>query len=59
MASYESVIGILEAELTAVADAFGALTPARRPAALSGDLEWVLAASGRAPAEDGRLPLIG
>src|SRR5260370_26110551 len=27
MASYESVIGILEAELTAVADAFGALTP--------------------------------
>ena len=27
MASYESVIGILEAELTAVADVFGALTP--------------------------------
>ena len=27
MASYESVIGILEAELTSVADAFGALTP--------------------------------
>jgi hypothetical protein len=27
MTSYESVIGTLEAELTAVADAFGGLTP--------------------------------
>jgi len=36
MASYESVIGILEAELTAVADVFGALTPDqwRRPTLL-------------------------
>jgi hypothetical protein len=34
-------------------------TTGRRPAALSDDLEWVLAASGRAPADDGRLPLIG
>ena len=34
-------------------------TTGRRPAALSDDLEWVLAASGRAPAEDSRLPLIG
>jgi hypothetical protein len=23
------------------------------------DLDWILAASGRAPADDGRLPLIG
>ncbi|HME66235.1 MAG TPA: hypothetical protein VKG61_15225, partial [Streptosporangiaceae bacterium] len=29
MASYESVIGILEAELTAVADVFGGLTSAQ------------------------------
>jgi Mycothiol maleylpyruvate isomerase N-terminal domain len=34
-------------------------TTGRRPAALSDDLEWVLAASGRAPADDSRLPLIG
>jgi mycothiol maleylpyruvate isomerase-like protein len=30
-----------------------------RPAALSGDLGWVLAASGRAESSDNRLPLIG
>jgi cation diffusion facilitator CzcD-associated flavoprotein CzcO len=34
-------------------------TTGRRPAALSDDLEWILAASGRAPADDSRLPLIG
>jgi hypothetical protein len=34
-------------------------TTGRRPAALSDDLDWVLAASGRAPADDSRLPLIG
>jgi len=34
-------------------------TTGRRPAALSDDLEWILAASGRAPASDSRLPLIG
>ena len=34
-------------------------TTGGRPAALSDDLEWVLAASGRAPADDSRLPLIG
>ena len=34
-------------------------TTGSRPAALSDDLEWILAASGRAPADDSRLPLIG
>ena len=34
-------------------------TTGRRPAALSDDLEWILAASGRAPSDDNRLPLIG
>jgi hypothetical protein len=30
-----------------------------REAALSDDLDWILAASGRAPSDDNRLPLIG
>jgi len=34
-------------------------TTGRRPAGLSDDLEWILAASGRAPSDDNRLPLIG
>jgi len=34
-------------------------TTGSRPAGLSDDLEWILAASGRAPADDNRLPLIG
>jgi hypothetical protein len=34
-------------------------TTGRRPAGLSDDLDWILAASGRAPADDNRLPLIG
>jgi len=34
-------------------------TTGRRPAALSDDLDWVLAASGRVPSDDNRLPLIG
>ena len=34
-------------------------TTGRRPAGLSGDLDWILAASGRAPSDDNRLPLIG
>jgi uncharacterized protein (TIGR03083 family) len=34
-------------------------TTGQRPAELSGDLDWVLAASGRAPSDDNRLPLIG
>ena len=34
-------------------------TTGRRPAALADDLDWILAASGRAPADDNRLPLIG
>ena len=34
-------------------------TTGGRPAPLSDDLEWILAASGRAPAEDNRLPLNG
>jgi Mycothiol maleylpyruvate isomerase N-terminal domain len=34
-------------------------TTGRRPAALSDDLDWILAASGRAPSDDNRLPLIG
>jgi uncharacterized protein (TIGR03083 family) len=34
-------------------------TTGRRPEALSDDLEWILAASGRAPSDDNRLPLIG
>jgi hypothetical protein len=67
MTSYESVTGTLEAELAAVADAFAGLTPDQwqrstllvRPETLSDDLEWILAASGRAPAGDNRLPLIG
>src|SRR6202047_2547825 len=33
-------------------------TTGRRPAALSDDLDWILAASGRAPADDSRLPLL-
>ena len=34
-------------------------TTGRRPAALADDLDWILAASGRAPSDDNRLPLIG
>ena len=34
-------------------------TTGRRPDALSDDLNWILAASGRAPSDDNRLPLIG
>jgi hypothetical protein len=34
-------------------------TLGRRPDALADDLDWVIAASGRAPFEDTRLPLIG
>jgi hypothetical protein len=34
-------------------------TLGRRPDVLSDDLDWVVAASGRAPFEDTRLPLIG
>ena len=34
-------------------------TTGRRPAALADDLEWILAASGRGPSDDNRLPLIG
>ncbi len=34
-------------------------TTGRRPAALSDDLDWILAASGRGPSDDNRLPLIG
>jgi Mycothiol maleylpyruvate isomerase N-terminal domain len=34
-------------------------TVGRRPAQLSDDLDWVMAASGRAEFEDTRLPLIG
>ena len=34
-------------------------TTGQRPAGLSDDLDWVLAASGRAPSGDNRLPLIG
>ena len=30
-----------------------------RPAELSDDLDWILAASGRAESSDNRLPLIG
>ena len=34
-------------------------TVGRRPAELSDDLDWILAASGREPFDDNRLPLIG
>src|SRR6516225_1393174 len=34
-------------------------TVGRRPADLSDDLDWILAASGREPFDDNRLPLIG
>ena len=34
-------------------------TVGRRPAALSDDLDWILAASGRTAFDDNRLPLIG
>jgi len=34
-------------------------TTGRRPAGLSDDLDWILAASGRAASGDNRLPLIG
>jgi len=34
-------------------------TTGRRPAALTDDLDWILAASGRGPSDDNRLPLIG
>jgi hypothetical protein len=34
-------------------------TVGRRPPELSDDLDWIMAASGRAPFEDNRLPLIG
>jgi len=34
-------------------------TTGRRPGALADDLDWILAASGRGPSDDNRLPLIG
>lgn len=34
-------------------------TTGRRPAELSDDMDWILAASGRAESSDNRLPLIG
>jgi hypothetical protein len=34
-------------------------TTGRRPAGLSHDLDWILAASRRAESSDNRLPLIG
>jgi Mycothiol maleylpyruvate isomerase N-terminal domain len=34
-------------------------TTGRRPAALADDMDWILAASGRAESDDNRLPLIG
>jgi uncharacterized protein (TIGR03083 family) len=34
-------------------------TTGRRPAGLSDDIDWILAASGRAESDDNRLPLIG
>jgi len=40
-------------------DLLGRRTTGSRPAWLADDLEWILAASGRAPADDNRLPLIG
>ena len=33
-------------------------TTGRRPAALLDDLDWILVASGRGPADDSRLPLV-
>jgi len=40
-------------------DLLGRRTTGQRPAGLSDDLDWILAASGRAPSDDNRLPLIG
>jgi hypothetical protein len=40
-------------------DLLGRRTVGRRPADLSDDLDWILAASGREPFDDNRLPLIG
>jgi len=50
MESYESVLGTLEAARR---------TTGRRPAGLPDDMDWILAASGRAESGDNRLPLIG
>lgn len=61
MESYESVIGTLEAELAAAIldDLLARRTTGRRPAGLPDDMDWILAASGRAESGDNRLPLIG
>jgi hypothetical protein len=49
----------IEATARILDDLLARRTVAGRPADLSDDWDWVLAASGRAPHDDPRLPLIG
>ncbi len=57
--SYFATPGGIAATAAILDDLLARRTTGRRPAALSDDLDWILAASGRAPADDNRLPLIG
>jgi uncharacterized protein (TIGR03083 family) len=57
--SYFATPGGIAATAAVLDDLLARRTTGRRPAALSDDLDWILAASGRAPADDNRLPLIG
>ena len=57
--SYFATADGIAAAAAILDDLLARRTTGRRPAALSDDLDWILAASGRAPADDNRLPLIG
>ena len=56
---YFATVGGVAMTAAILDDLLARRTTGRRPAALPDDLDWILAASGRAPAEDNRLPLIG
>jgi hypothetical protein len=57
----EPIAGSAAISLTAAIldDLLARRTVGRRPPELSDDLDWILAASGRAPYTDTRLPIIG
>jgi len=56
---YFATTGGLAATAAILDDLLTRRTTGRRPAALADDLDWILAASGRGPSDDNRLPLIG
>jgi len=57
--SYFATADGIAATAAILDDLLARRTTGRRPAALADDLEWILAASGRGPSDDNRLPLIG